>query len=601
MQTTKHSKTQEEHKTPSTKFGAPALKKIWSMLPVLKRKSAVKLWLMMVIGMAFEMLGVGLVVPVVALLMQQNIAANYPFLKSVITFLGNPSQQTLLIFAMSALVVVYFVKNIYLAFLAWQQSRFITQLQSELSQKLFAIYLTQPYTFHLQRNSAHLVRNVQGEMSMFINSSVSQYIGLFAEISVAVGLFALLFVIEPVGTLTVFGVLLIVGGLFQRFTKHHITAWGKQRQNHEGYRVKQLQQGLGGAKDVKLLGREKEFLNQYRIHTEQAMKMGQLQYFMQQMPRLWLEILAIIGITLLMLTMLSQQKTMGSALPTLALFAAVCFRLMPSANRILAALQQIRFSAPALDLIHHELGLQEDNTKLHSKIIPNDDPLKKVNIFKSKIELIDVSYTYPNAKKPALNQLSLSIKRGELIGFIGESGSGKSTLIDLMIGLLTPEKGQLLVDDVNIHQNIRSWQNQIGYVPQSIYLTDETLRRNIAFGLAEEDIDDEAVNRALTAAQLQKFVSGLADGVNTVVGERGVRLSGGQRQRIGIARALYHDPEILVLDEATSALDVETESQVMDAVLALQGQKTILIVAHRLSTVERCDRLYKLDSGLIIQ
>ena len=308
---------------------------------------------------------------------------------------------------------------------------------------------------------------------------------------------------------------------------------------------------------------------------------------MQQLPRLWLELLAIAALAVLLISMTMQGKPMIAVLPTLALFAAASFRLMPSANRILSGIQQLRFGLPVVDMLHHELTLANEAPDAKAKPIS----------FENTLALKCVSYTYPTANKQALNNVDLTISKGDMIGFIGESGSGKSTLIDIVLGLLSPDEGFVVVDGVDVQSNLRGWQDQIGYVPQNIYLTDDTLRRNVAFGLSEEDIDNNAVERALQAAQLQNFVDTLPQGVNTVVGERGVRLSGGQRQRIGIARALYHDPAVLVLDEATSALDNETEAEVMDAVISMHGKKTILIIAHRLTTIQRCTNLYQIKHG----
>lgn len=567
-----------------------AIRQIWSMLPHKFKGVAIRLWLLMVIGALLEMLGVSLVIPVVAVLTQPDILSQHESLNNLYHQLGQPGQQTLVIIMMLLLLTVYLLKNLYLGFLAWKQSKFIYGLQHDLSTRLFAIYLRQPYGFHLQRNSAYLIRNLQGEMAMFINAAVTPCISILAELLVVLGLFGMMLLIEPIGSIAVFGVLLIAGMGFQKVTKSRVSLWGKQRITHEGSRIKQLHHGLGGVKDVKLFGREADFLHKYNFHTQLSMRMNQRQSVMQQLPRLWLELLAISALAVLLISMTMQGKSMMDILPTLVLFAAVSFRLMPSANRILGGIQQLRFGLPVVDMLHHELNLETETQSA------NAEPI----LFKDLLVLDQVSYTYPAAKKAALQDISLHIRKGEMIGFIGESGSGKSTLIDTLLGLLKPNTGQVLVDGVDIHNNLRSWQNQIGYVPQSIYLTDDTLRRNVAFGLAEEDIDDTAVKHALESAQLKVFVESLSEGVNTIVGERGVRLSGGQKQRIGIARALYHDPSVLVLDEATSALDMETEGEFMMTIDRLHGQKTIVIVAHRLSTIEKCDRVFQMGNGKII-
>jgi ABC-type multidrug transport system fused ATPase/permease subunit len=341
-------------------------------------------------------------------------------------------------------------------------------------------------------------------------------------------------------------------------------------------------------KDVKILGREADFLEQYRLHTTSSMRVMRHLTTLQSLPRLGLEMLAVTGLAGLVLVMIWQGKPVASLLPTLGLFAAAAFRFMPSVNRVILALQTVRFSLPVIDTLHGELQLLD----------ANKPPLSGGAFeFQHELRLEGLTFRYPGVEACALQNVSLSISKGSSVGFIGGSGAGKSTLVDIMLGLLSPTSGAVTVDGTNIQNNLRGWQDRIGYVPQSIYLTDDSLRRNVALGLPENQIDDKAVARAIQSAQLEQFVKELPQGLDTLVGERGVRLSGGQRQRIGIARALYHDPSVLVLDEATSSLDTATESDVMDAVRSLHGEKTILIVAHRLSTVADCDRLFSLENG----
>jgi ABC-type multidrug transport system fused ATPase/permease subunit len=565
--------------------------KIWGLLTSAERRKAVLLLGLMLIGMVLETMSVGLVIPALALLTQSDLAHNYPALQPTLQLLANPSQQTLVIGGMLILVGVYLVKALFLAFLAWRQTRFAFGVQAQLSQRLFTIYLRQPYTFHLQRNSAQLIRNVTSEVSMLIGSGILPGMMLLTESLILLGLCSLLLVVEPLGTLVVVSVLGTAAWGFHRFTHRRVVRWGQARQHHEGLRIQHLQQGLGSAKDVKLLGREENFLEQYRLHNAQSARMAQLHSTLQLLPRLWLELLAVSGLAILVISMLTQDRTLETVLPTLGLFAVAAFRLMPSVNRILGAVQSLRYALPVIDTLRTELNL----VTLKSANITNP-----AASFHTAVKLSQVTYTYPGAAEPALKDISLIIPRGKSVGFIGASGAGKSTLIDILLGLLTPDTGTVQVDGKDIQENLRNWQDQIGYVPQSIFLTDDTLRRNVAFGLANEQIDDVAVHRALQAAQLDEFVVSLPGGLETLVGERGIRLSGGQRQRIGIARALYHDPAVLVLDEATSALDTSTEKGVMQAVTALQGTKTIIIVAHRLSTIEHCNRLYQLGQGKLV-
>ena len=563
------------------------LSKIWFLLTPQQRKSAIGLLGLMIIGMVLETLGVGLVIPVIALITDENLAKSYPRLQPALEFLGNPDQKTIIVGAMLSLVGIYLIKSVFLGFLVWRQSRFAFGIQANISQQLFTTYLRQPYMFHLQRNSATLIQNTTQEVSQFTFGAILPGMGLITESLVVVGLASLLLIAEPIGAVAVVITLGSAAIIFHKFTRRKVTSLGALRQFHDRLRQQHLQQGLGGAKDVKLLGREDDFLRQYKNHSDHIALVGQRMQTLTQLPRLWIELLAMIGLASIVLIMVVQGKSIGAIAPTLGLFAAAAFRLMPSVNRILNYTQSMRYGLATTNTLCTELKLNSSAPNAASTIIA---PWQEIT-------LRDVCFTYPNAPAPALNHLSLAIQRGETVGFIGPSGSGKSTLVDVVLGLLTPSAGTILLGNSDIQNILRGWQNQIGYVPQSIYLTDDSLRRNVAFGLSDNKIDNAAVARAIRSAQLEDFVCSLPEGLETVVGERGIRLSGGQRQRIGIARALYHDPSVLVLDEATSALDTATEQGVMEAITALHGTKTILIVAHRLSTVEHCDRLYRLNFG----
>jgi ABC-type multidrug transport system fused ATPase/permease subunit len=569
------------------------MKTLWFILLPAQRTAALLLLALMLVGMVLETLGIGLIIPALTLMTQGDAMSQDSAVTLILAkWLDSNTQVQLVISGMLLLFVVYFIKAFFLAVLAWRQSTFVYGLEASLSQRLFASYLRQPYTFHLQRNSAQLIQYCVNEVSQFSRGAVRSAMTLIAELLVMIGIGTWLFMVEPMGAVLVTLTLGLTGSIFHKFSKDRLVLWGRARQYHEGQRIQHLQQGIGGAKDVKLLGRESDFLASYAFHNEETAKVYVRQTTLDALPRLWLELLAVIGLVVLVISMLAQGKSVESLVPTLGLFAAAAFRLMPSTNRVLTTLQNLKYAFPVIEVIARELTLPAV-----PPLVAGVNPLT----LRSCMLLSNVEYKYLDSSESALKNVNLQIQIGKSTGFIGGSGAGKSTLIDIIIGLLTPDKGCLTIDGKNIAEVLRGWQNQIGYVPQTIYLTDDTLRRNIAFGLAEAQIDDLAIAKAIEAAQLSDFIGALPEGVNTLVGERGVRLSGGQRQRIGIARALYHDPAVLVLDEATSSLDIATEREVMRSVNALHGNKTILIVAHRLSTVENCDTIVRLERGEVVQ
>ena len=567
------------------------VKQVWDLLQPSQRRSAAVLLCLMLVGMVLETLGIGLIIPAFAFMTQSDLVARYPRITSGTGWLGHLSRGELVVIGMLVLAAVYAVKALFLAFLTWRQMSFVYGLQAELSHRLFAGYLRQPYMFHLQRNSAELIRNAITETNLFTQTCLVAGMGLLTEMLVVIGISALLVLVAPLGALVVVGILGTAVWGFNRVTHQRLLRWGAARQMHEGLRLQHLQEGLGGAKDVKLLGREQEFLAQYHQHNLGNARVGQRYQTLQQFPRLGLELLAVCGLAALVIVMVAQNKPLDALLPTLGLFAAAAFRVLPSANRAMMAVQNVRYALPAINVLHGELRVLKSA----------EEPAAARQLeFQQYLALDNVSFCYPSSHRPALQGVSLTVLRGTTVGFIGESGAGKSTLVDIILGLLQPSSGAVRVDGVDIRTNLRGWQDRVGYVPQTIFLTDDTLRRNVAFGLADAQINEHSVWSAVRAAQLEEFINSLPQGLDTMVGERGVRLSGGQLQRIGIARALYHDPSVLVLDEATSSLDTQTERGVLDAVRKLHGEKTIIIVAHRMSTVEDCDQLFRLEGGRIV-
>ena len=578
------------------------IKKFNSLLDSNQKGKVFILLIFIMIGMLLETLGVGLIIPIFTIITDPNIADKYPeasiFLSKLSPlnwFFSNKeiysSQVQLITGAIIVIIFVYLIKVLFILFLIWKQNTFVTKLGIGWSDKLFTGYLKQPYSFHLQRNSAILMRNVNQVLVLAGNLELS--LVLLSEILVVIGIASLLIITEPVGAFVVILTFVSFSYLFQNYSKKHLSIWGEKRHFYEGERIKYLQQGFGAVKDLKLLGREKNFSGEFLKYNNASAFINRNTKVLKSLPRLWLEIMIVTSLSILLFLMLLGGKSINNVIPTLGLFAAASFRLMPSANKILGNIQELRYSRPIINTAYDELN--------KIKIKKNTSEESKILEFKKSIDIEQVDHTYEGTSKPTLNKINIKIPCGNLVGFVGESGSGKSTLIDIILGLLNPTNGSIKIDNINIQQNLRGWQNQIGYVPQDIFLTDDTLRKNIAFAIPEDEISNRLVQEAVKGANLENFVTNLPEGLETMVGERGVRLSGGQRQRIGIARALYNKPNVLVLDEATSSLDMDTEKEIMEGIFKLKKNKTVLIVAHRLSTVSVCDELVKLDKGKIIQ
>jgi ATP-binding cassette, subfamily B, bacterial PglK len=540
------------------------------------------------IGTILETIGIGVIMPMINLISNDNNFQNSFILREFFDFFGQPEKIELISIFMIFLIVFSIIKTTFLAFLSFVQNGFVFRLQENLSRRLFIGYIRQSYTFHLQRNSAELVRNVIGEVQQ-LTGAIAALLVLTTELMVFIGIVLLLLWIEPFGSIIVITMFGLAGLIFDKYTKMHVRKWGEGRHYHEGLRMKHLHQGLYGLKDVKLFGREEEFVRAYGVHNAVAARMGKYQSILQSLPKLWLELLAITGLSVLVLSMVYQGGKTNEILPTLGVFGVAAFRLMPSINRIINTSQVVRYFLPVINTVNSELLSFSDHVQPSSHQI----------LLKKDICINNVSFKYPNTKSYAIKDANFCIKKGDMVGFIGASGCGKTTMVDIILGFFHPLKGEVKSDNIDIHSNLREWQNLIGYIPQDIYLTDDTLRRNIAFGLSDEMVDNNAIMRAVQLAQLKDFVDTLPDGLDSVMGEDGVRLSGGQRQRIGIARALYNDPKILVLDEATSSLDIATELEVMNAIESLHGEKTIIIIAHRLTTISRCDYIYKIDKGIV--
>lgn len=574
-----------------TGYDLKTLLATWRIIPKKFQTKTIVILVLTLVGTILETAGIGLVIPAIAIMADGNIAEKYPTFFSLFASLGNPSHAQLVIYGVYLLLSAYVIKALYLGFLSWKQSQYIFDIKAYLSQSLFEHYICAPYEFHLKQNSGNLIRNITLEVEQLVARVLIPGVLLITELMVILAITVLLFIVQPIGAIALFIVMSLAMYIFERLSQNHLKKWGAQRQIYEGHRIQRAQEGLGGIKDVKVLGREYNFINNYGEHTYNAAFVEKKQYALSNIPRLWLETIGVVGLTILIIISLQYVQTPGEVIPIIGLFAAAAFRILPSANRILNSIQSLRYSDAVINLILKELNLEFKT---------NDDKKRSLN-FEHQIELRNVSYSYPNTPINSLTNINITINKGESIGLIGTSGAGKSTLVDVLLGLIKPYSGGIFIDGLNINEGMRNWQDLIGYVQQSIFLTDDTLRKNIAFGCNEDEINDALIMQAIKAAQLDTFVETLTDGINTFVGERGIRLSGGQRQRIGIARALYNNPPVLVFDEATSALDNQTEAEVMKSIQTLKGKRTMIIIAHRLSTIEHCDKIFRLERGQLVQ
>jgi len=570
------------------------IKKLLSILEGSFKKKAFLLQLLLIIGVLFESAGLGLVIPLVAVVTDAQASSHNFFIRGIKNITGEISNSQLVLIVLGCFVLFYVIKTVFLSFVVWKQSEFTQGLSRNVSTRLYRGYLLQPYAFYLDKNSGVLIKNVISEISSF-TGFVQALMYLQTELSVLVGIVATLLYLQPLGAIIVFCFVGGVSYLLFYFSKKRITVWGKARQKYDGLRTKNLSQGFNGIPELKLFHKENYFLNRYDEFNKSYYDSQRRVQFVQQVQRFYLELVLIVSIVLIALTVIFQGKQIGSILPSLSLFLFASLRLLPSSNRVIANLQTMRFAKPGVDLVYEEFNNFQPEQKDNKETGTGN--IHSVN---ASIRFKDIDFTYPSAQHKALDSINLDIAAGSVVGVIGQSGSGKTTLVNIMTGLLKPDAGQILIDEKEVTGSIKELQKFIGYVPQTIFLLDDTLQRNIAFGVPDEEIDHRKILAAIEAAQLDTVVDNLAEGVDAMVGERGIKLSGGQRQRIGIARALYNDPEVLILDEGTSALDTETENYIMESVARLKGKLTIILIAHRYSTLHFCDIVYKMQQGKII-
>ena len=553
------------------------------------------LFVLMVIGAGFEALGIGLVLPFLNLLNEPEAALQSPQLAWLHRTLGSPSPTGMLMWWGLGLLVLFGVKNLFLAGMQYYKFKFTFDQQVELKERMFSLYMRSPYISHLDRNSADLLRNVTEEVRKVFTYVVISGLSLFVEAFVVIALITLLFVVEPVVAPLAVGAFLLIGGTFFLVIRRRAQELGQDQVEHAGLLIRWVNQGLGSLKETKIRGCEDFFIDRVVNSASKCARAMRYHEFVRQLPQQVIETLGVGAMMILVLALLWRGDDMSSILPTLGLFALAAVRLMPSATRIISALTSIRVQGPSLRT------LAEDYDRLVGPVDAARRASGPAVVMESGISVENLTFRFPSADRQTLQDVTLQIPKGKCVGLVGTSGAGKTTLVDVILGLLDPDAGAVKVDGRDIRENLDEWQRSVGYISQPVYLMDDSLRANVALGVERGEIDDERVWECLEAAQLADFVRNeLPNGLDTVIGENGTRFSGGQRQRIGIARALYHNPSVLVLDEATSALDSETEGEITRAVNSLRGERTIIVIAHRFSTISDCDEVHVLDQGQLV-
>ncbi|PYZ95081.1 ABC transporter [Salipaludibacillus keqinensis] len=563
-----------------------------------EKKKLLLLLMMMFVAAFLETIGIGLIVPLVSIVTNPEIIDQPGILNSLYEYFNFQSATSFIIFSILVLLLTFLIKNIYLLLFHYIQYKVIFNQQVKLSRRLLREYLIKPYTFHLQRNTSDLLRNVNEEVPKVFQGIVLSGFQLFTEILVISCILLLLLINAPGVTITASILLSTSVLLFYKYFRKKINDLGIEEQRVTGSMIKWVNQGLGASKEVKVSGKESFFVNAYSKQSQLKAKNNLYMRMMEQIPRLFIETLLVTIVLFSMLIIIMQGSNTTELITTMSLFAMAAFRLMPSINRVVAMITAIRYNRPALTVIYEDLiynNSKENLTRQTTALINSNE-----RIYKNAIRLTDITFRYPNQSIESIKNISLTIPIGKSVAFVGESGAGKTTLVDIILGLLEPDKGSVTVDNKPLAVQKLVWQQKIGYIPQVIFLSDDSIRGNVAFGIEDSLINDEEVWRSLEQAQLKQFVEDLPDQLETKVGERGVKLSGGQRQRIGIARSLYHNPEILFMDEATSALDNGTEKEIMKAIDGLKGDKTLIIIAHRLSTIENCDIVFKLNKANLV-
>lgn len=568
-------------------------KRLKQLLNKKQKRTFFLLVIMIFIGALLETVGVSIIIPLISAVVSPDTVLDNSVVKSVLSVVGLKGMSSTSFVKMLLIItmLIFVVKNLFMLVLYYTQARFVSKMEAETSIRLYGEYLNRPYEYYLNADVNALFQTINKDIP-HVFELLQEVMKLLTEIAVSICLCCLLFVVDFRMTISI-AALLFVMVLFIIFVlKPKLGNLGQGRVKQQVGTMKWMQQGIFGIKDVKVAGKEKYFLRNFADSYRKLAGITRRYSVFNNTPKLVIETMCICGLLGYMFVCVVNGTDMQKMMPVLSAFALAAVRLMPSVNRISTHLSTIAYYEPSLNFVCDNLNI----TGL--KEVDVTDNMSDMSVEKS-INLDGITYAYPNTDRKIFDNANMEIPVGASVGVVGSSGAGKTTIIDVLLGLLKPSEGAVKADGNDIQDNYGGWLSNLGYIAQNIYMLDSTIRANVAFGVADDDINEDRIWEVLREAQMEDYVRSLPEGLDTVIGDRGVRISGGQRQRIGIARALYHDPELLVFDEATSALDNETEAAIMDAINSLKGRKTMVIIAHRLKTIENCDIVYKVADGKI--
>ena len=566
---------------------------------VLNKQQTIKLiglGFMILIGGILETLGVGSVLPLVQTIVNADAMKQNKWVIRIMNFFNISDMTHFTILLLITVILVFAIKNAFLLLLSYVQAKYVNDNQQKVGSYMLEEYLNRPYEFYLNADIPTIFRILDGDIPSVFTLLMAM-ISMVTEIVVTVCLFVVVFLIDYKMTLFMMSMLLIMTLIITKVLKPRLNKLGEERIDIQSRSGRWRTKAMYGIKDVKVLGHEHFFADYYSRLTKQGVKVSVGYSVLNNAPAKIIETTSIGGILLYIAICMSNGVSAASLLPQITAFGVAAVRLIPSINRINTQMTNIAYCQPSLDYVYENVDFTK--YKQAGRYVPDAPKNETPIVVDDDIRLKDVSYRYPNTEKMILDHADMTVPIGKSVGVVGPSGAGKSTAIDIFLGLLRPQEGRVECRDRDVMDNYRSWLSHIGYIPQTIYLSDDSIRDNIAFGVPEEEIDDDRIWQVLKEAQMEEFVKKLPDGLDTSTGDRGIRISGGERQRLGIARALYHNPDVLVFDEATSALDNATEKAVMEAIDSFHGKKTMLIIAHRLNTIENCDYIYKVENGKI--